>query len=206
MSKFLMALVICSGLFVTANAQSKFSIGPNAGVGASWISGLKESAGVSDTKNKMAGNVGISTVYSAAEHFGIGADVKYSFEGAKFNVAGTMADLNLNYVRIPVKAIVFFNGYGDRVRPKIFAGPSFGFLTSAKTKYESTNMDVKSSFNGFDLGVTAGAGLNFRMVSNTWLNLDLNYLHGISNINKDDTDPKAHNRNLSLNVGVNFGI
>ena len=37
MKNVLLALVISSGLSFVAGAQSKFSLGPNAGVGASWL-------------------------------------------------------------------------------------------------------------------------------------------------------------------------
>lgn len=201
MKKFLLLLVISSGLFVNAKAQSKFSIGPNAGVGMSWISND------GDAKAKLAGNVGLSTVYSATEHFGLGLDLKYSFEGVKSKTDNS--SLDMNYVRIPLKAIYFFNGYGDKLRPKIAIGPSFGFLTSAKAKDGSgPSVDVKEIFNSFDLGVTAAAGLNYKLVSNTWLNLDVSYLHGISDIIKNNTSGSdaSHNRNIQLNVGVNFGL
>lgn len=90
----------------TARAQSKFSLGPNAGVGNSWISKTD------NAKFKLAANAGVSMVYSATEHFGIGLDVKYSYEGVKnaflYNSKGS---IDLNYFRFPLKAIYFFNNY-----------------------------------------------------------------------------------------------
>jgi len=191
MKKFFLAVVICSSLCFTAVAQSKFSLGPNAGLGHSWISNTN------NAKFKLAANAGLSLVYSATEHFGIGLDPKYSFEGVKSDEGS----LDLNYFRIPLKAIYFFNGYGNPFRPKIFAGPSFGFLSSAKVG----DTDKKKSLNSTDVGITAGAGFNYRLVKDTWFNADLNYLHGLSNISKNTQD-KTHNRNISINVGVNFGL
>ncbi|MCW3111274.1 MAG: hypothetical protein JWQ09_5780 [Segetibacter sp.] len=203
MKKVLLALIISSGFSLVAGAQSKFSLGPNAGVGASWISNIP------DSKSKLAGNAGLSLVYSAAEHFGIGLDAKYSFEGGKSQSGNQTTTTDLNYFRLPLKAIYFFNSYGKKVRPKVFVGPSFGFLAGGKTKIESPNLnatvDSKDYFNSFDFGVTAGAGLNIRLVKNTWFNADINYLHGISDIQKDINNT-AHNRNVGLNVGVNFGL
>lgn len=203
MKKVLLALVISSGFSLVAGAQSKFSLGPNAGVGGSWISKMNNST------TKLAGNVGLSLVYSAAEHFGIGVDTKYSFEGGKSKSGNNEYNLDLNYVRIPVKAIYFFNSYGNKLRPKVAVGPSFGFLTSANASLQtgnaatSYNTNVKSSFNSFDFGVLGSVGLNYRLVKNTWLNADVSYVHGISDL-QPNTD--MHNRNLGVNVGVNFGL
>jgi len=201
MKKFLLALIISGSVCFTASAQSKFSLGPNAGVGGSWISNSTNS------KTKLAGNAGLALVYSAAEHFGIGLDAKYSFEGGISESTDAKTTVDLNYFRLPLKAIYFFNDYGDKVRPKVYVGPSFGFLTGGKTEIvvgnASTTVDSKDYYKSFDFGVTAGAGVNVRLVKNTWFNADLSYLHGISEIIKDSD---AHNRNLQVNVGVNFGL
>lgn len=199
----LLAAMIGSGLSLVASAQSKFSLGPNAGVGSSWISNTNNS------KSKLAGNAGLSLVYSAAEHFGIGLDAKYSFEGGKSQTGSETTTTDLNYFRLPLKAIYFFSSYGKKVRPKVFVGPSFGFLAGGQTKIESPNVnatvDSKDYYKSFDFGVTAGAGLNVRLVKNTWFNADVNYLHGITDIEKK-ANSNAHNRNLGVNVGVNFGL
>lgn len=193
MKKLLLALTISTGVFVTAGAQSKFSLGPNAGFGHTWISNT------SDAKFKLAANAGVATVYSATEHFGVGLDAKYSYEGVKG--PGTDNTLDLNYFRFPLKAIYFFNNYGQAFRPKIFAGPSLGLLSSAKIRDAS----VKNEFKSSDWGITAGAGFNYRLVNNSWFTADLNYLHGLTNVTKAQKE-KNYNRNLQLNVGVNFGL
>jgi len=193
MKFFLTASIIGSICFAcfSVNAQSKFSFGPNAGVGHSWVSGYQ------NNQFKLAANAGLSFVYSAAEHFGIGLDAKYSFEGVK--TSGNSVDLD--YFRFPLKAIYFFNNYGDKLRPKVYAGPSFGFLSSAK----SADLDVKKAFNSTDIGLTAGAGLNYRLVNSTWFNADINYVHGFTDVIKSAA-VKGHNRSIGVNVGVNFGL
>lgn len=195
MKKLLSTLTILSSLFFTSltiHAQSKFSLGPNAGFGHSSVSNYDNET------FKLAANAGLSLVYSATEHFGIGLDAKYSYEGVK---TGKDQGIDLNYFRFPLKAIYFFNDYGDKLRPKIFAGPSFGFLSSAK----ANDVDVKNSFNSSDVGLTAGVGFNYRLSKDTWFNGDLNYLHGLSDVTKSAA-VKNQNRNLGLNVGVNFGL
>lgn len=185
-------------IFLISNAQSRFSLGPQAGFGGSTISNINNSS------YKAAGNAGLSLVYSVVEHFGLGVDLKYSFEGGQAENNNIETDYDLDYVRIPLKAIFFFNNYGDRLRPKIAIGPSIGFLTRAERSINNSDaVDIKSSLNTTDFGVHAGAGLHYRLVKNTWFNADLTYMHGLSEVSKS---ADWSNRNLQLNVGVNFGL
>src|SRR4051794_2897818 len=162
MRKVVLVAFMSSCFCFAAQAQSKFSIGPGAGFGHTWVSNSN------NVKFKLAANAGVSLVYSASEHFGIGLDAKYSYEGVKTGSSAANA-LDLNYFRFPLKAIYFFNGYGNALRPKIFVGPSLGLLSSAKANKE----DFKSSFNSTDWGIVGGVGLNYRLVQNTWFNADL---------------------------------
>lgn len=196
MKKILLATFICSSFCFTARAQSKFSLGPNAGVGHSWVTKTD------NAKFKLAANAGLALVYSATEHFGIGLDAKYSYEGVKNTfVLNSDGSIDLNYFRFPLKAIYFFNNYGNPLRPKIFLGPSIGFLSSAKIG----NISVKNGFNSSDFGITAGVGFNYRLVKNSWFTADVNYLHGISDVYKNGSG-KNHNRNIGINIGVNFNL
>ncbi len=204
MKKILAVALLVAGTGIIANAQSKkatdskFSIGPTAGFGWTSLSNFD------DSKYKAAGSFGLSAVYSAVEHFGIGLDLKYSFEGAKKDAANNRTDeFDINYVRIPLKAIYFFNKYGDNVRPKLFAGPSFGILSSSKIN----DVDQKANTESFDVGLIAGGGLNFRLADRTWFSTDVSYTHAFSNAYKKDFYSVDHkNRNVQLNVGVNFGL
>lgn len=201
MKRQVLALITCGLMGFAANAQQNLSFGPTAGFGHSWLSNSNNS------QYHAAGNVGATLTYSSAPHIGFGTEFKYSIEGGKDERGSTKTTTRLDYIRIPLKVIYFFGEYGDRVRPKIAAGPSFGFLTGGKFEVndiESTAA-VKDVYKSFDAGLTASAGLNYRLVKNTWFVADVNYYHGLSNIN-DITATKVKNRNIGLNIGVNFGI
>ncbi len=229
MKKYLLGIIVCICFSQTTSAQSRFSLGPNAGFGGAWIDNFK------DNKYKPAGNFGVSLIYSTESSFGIGADLKYSFEGGERHfqttIPGTtlttVEDIALDYIRIPVKAMWFFGNYGNRVRPKVSVGPSFGFLVGGKTDITTTTstgaavyqkkLDSEDDWDKFDIGVTASAGLNYRLVKNIWFNADLAYLHGLRDAREDDKKNPAtypgyaqnqsyKNRNLQINIGVNFGL
>ncbi len=213
----LVAMLGAFGMGATAQSSSRFTLGPNAGVGSTWIDNIE------NKQFKTHGNFGLSLVYSATPHFGIGTDVKYSFEGAENEVITgnfkTKRELNLDYLRIPVKAIYFFGERGNRLRPKLSAGPTFGYLMGGKTTTEisQTNGNVlqttvkssKDGINRFDIGLNGAAGFHYRIIPGAWLTADVAYYHGLRDIS-DNTNPATptsfKNRNVGLNFGVNFGL
>ena len=191
-------------LHTELNAQDNVSLGPTAGFGHGWLSNS------ADARYHPTGNLGLTLIVSTETRFGFGADVKWSIEGGKTSTNTGTVTTRLDYIRVPLKAMYFFGDLGNRVRPKVTIGPSFGLLAGGKQKYEAADkvvseMKAKDIANSFDIGLNASAGLNYRLINKTWLNLDLNYYHGLSDALKAaDADNK--NRNIGINVGVTFGI
>lgn len=204
MKKQLLGVMVCLiGLSAVAQKQN-LSFGPTAGFGHAWMSNTDNG------KYKPAGNVGVSLIYSSHPHIGFGGDLKFSIEGNKTEVGVQEVENTLNYVRVPLKVIYFFGEFGDRLRPKIAVGPSFGFLVGGKKEISNNHAlvsktDAKDLYKGFDAGIGALAGLNYRLVRNTWFVAEVNYYNGLTNIN-DVANLNNKNRNLGLNIGVNFGI
>jgi outer membrane protein W len=192
----------------SVNAQN-LSFGPTAGFGHSWTNSEKGSL---DRMFHPSYNLGGKLVYSFVSHWGISGDVKFSSEGQTLGVDNENKVVGrLNYIRVPLQGIYFFGEYGDAVRPKVSLGPSFGFLVGGKTKtYEDDEVIAtaksKDYAEGFDFGVTGAIGANFRISPNTWLNTDIAYYHGVTDVLKNAMNENAKNRNLGLNVGLTFGI
>jgi len=213
MKKVMKVMIIAAitGIGFAAKAQT-FSIGPTGGYGHSWITNTN-----GGTKFNPAWNAGIAAVYSTSTHFGLGVDVKYSAEGKTVKDLNSVADgadnvkttVNANYVRVPVKAIYFFGDNNSAVRPKIYAGPSFGFLTGGKTNVKENGVvvktDTRDDIKNFDFGATAGAGLNFKVAPRTWLNTDVAYYQGLTDITKSNNTTQR-NGNVGVNVGLLVGL
>ena len=203
--KFKTILAFAFLAFAASVQAQNISIGPTVGIQHSWISAdLPES---SMNTLHMGFNGGIALVYSTESHFGLGGDLKYSQEGVSIQseLAGikTVTDWNTSYLRIPLRLIYFFGEYGNAFRPKVFAGPTMGLLLSSK----SQDIDVKDTTNDFDLGVHAGVGLNIRIWERIWLNTDITYTQGLSDVTVSDTDKITnHNGNVGLNAGLLFGF
>jgi outer membrane protein W len=202
-----MKRVMIIGLVLAVGFVSKaqtVSFGPTGGFGHSWIT---NSAG--DGKFNPAWNAGVSLIYSTKSNFGLGADVKYSAEGNKVMEDGITNTINTNYVRVPLKLIYFFGAPNSVVRPKISAGPTFGFLTdassAASTQGVKVKTDITDDIKSFDFGLNAAAGLNFRLAPRTWLNTDVAFYQGLTDITKSNNSTQ-HNGNIGVDVGLLFGL
>ena len=201
MKNSFLILVFLAGGISLAHSQ-EFSLGPTVGVNSSWIDDVP-----GDNEAMIGFNAGLTMVYSTEEHWGVGVDLKYSTEGGDTKLRGLNGKSDLNYVRVPLKVIYFFNNFGNDLRPKIYLGPSFGFLVGGKTdrflESSTVEVDSKDIYEDFDAGIVFGTGINYRVSPGAWLNLDLAYGHGITNIAKIG---KGYNRNISLNLGIAWGI
>lgn len=197
-----------------ASATSHLSLGPIAAIGHSWTSNLKN-----PIKFKPSAALGIGLVYSKAEHWGFGVQALASYEGLKeeltidyISPSLRTADYAINpvYLRLPLQAIYFFGHYGDRVRPKIYLGPSVAFLIDEKSRLddkEAGGTHHTDFFRHFDAGLNAGAGANIRLGRLTWLNLDLNYYQGFIDAFDYPGYPGLNaNQYLRLNVGLMWGL
>lgn len=202
MKKLLLTVALLICVIITQAQKNNLSIGFTAGFGHSW-------ANIEDARFHPSYNLGAKMVYSFQSNWGVSADLKFSSEGA---TAGPDADnksvVRANYVRLPLQGIYFFGKYGDRIRPKISLGPSFGFFTGGKTKMYNNDELVsegksKDALKGLDLGATIGGGLNVRIAPATWLNADLSYYLGLVNV-AESGDFK--NRNIGINIGVTFPL
>jgi hypothetical protein len=199
-------IVLSLFIFTKSVHAQNLSFGPTGGIGHSWI-GSPDNI---DSRFHPYYNLGGKMVYSFVTNWGVSGDIKFSGEGYSVK-QGTAYKYSAraNYIRVPLQGVYFFGKYGDRVRPKISIGPSFGFLVGGKTKTtingnETTGPKVKTFMNGFDFGFTVAGGGNVRIAPATWLNLDLAYYHGISDIIEGTEE--AHNRNLGINLGVTFPL
>jgi hypothetical protein len=216
------ALAIAQTSNVSEPYDQYFTVGPMLGVNFSNFKG------VDNAETKAGLNAGAFFVYSFQEHFGLSAGLLYSVEGAEYTTT-SVAPLfteddklktKLNYLRIPVLANVFFGQHGNIIRPKVFLGPSLGFLLGAESKTESTvnnnsvvstnntTTDVKDQFSSIDFGAVLGAGLNWKLAEETWLNLDLGYYLGASDIRdkKPSGTDAIKNEGASVKLGVGFGL
>lgn len=135
--------------------------------------------------------------------FELQPEVLYSSKGAKLDDEGIQSTLILDYVEVPVLGRMSGNAFrGGRFY--VVAGPSFGVRVRAKSKTvfsgSTEEFDISGEIERLDVGVTAGAGLQFGA-----LVIDGRFTYGLSDIDSDKTDAvKVTNRVFSLSAGLRF--
>jgi hypothetical protein len=211
-----MGLVLSTLTNINAQSAAKtsgveyWSLGPILGFGGSWVNNM-------DNQNfKPSGELGLGIIYSRHEHWGLGADVTASAEGYSseylWNGVSYTSEVTPVYLRFTPKVYYFFMDYGDKVRPKIYLGPSVAYKLGEGQDINApalANGDLPrilnptgEVFDNMDIGVKVGAGANIQLARSLWLNTDLGYYQGLM----DATDMDNKNSNLRLNLGLMFGL
>jgi hypothetical protein len=125
------------------------------------------------------------------EHFAIQPEIVYSAQGATYKPLNVTTKYNLDYLNVPVLfQYMFDNGL------RLQAGPQVSFLIGAKSKTNSTTIDIKNDFNPIDIALSMGASYVFPP---TGFGIDARYNLGLGNINKNGTVN-------STNMGFQFGM
>jgi hypothetical protein len=192
------AFVVMQNAF--AQTAKTWSFGPEIGLNFSKFG--KDADQTSYKTGLLAGGF---LTYSIVNTFGVTGKVLYTQMGAKDDDSNI--ESRLNYIEVPILARFFLNKEGD-IRPNIFLGPSFGFLTGVQAKlnngdYESVK-NYEDVYNTFDLGIGAGAGVNIRIGEEKYFIIDARYTHGLSDISKTGSD--VNNQAFAISAGLSFGL
>lgn len=146
---------------------------------------------------------------------GAQASFDFSFLGEDLSFDNSFL---FDYIEVPVLFSYTPNSGGNTV-PNLFAGPSVGFLTTAKYKLEaageSESASIKSSLKSTDISLIFGGGLDFGLGSSS-LVVDIRYMLGLSNILKSPIDDgvddfensvsngSIKNKGLTVTLGLQF--
>jgi opacity protein-like surface antigen len=155
--------------------------------------------------------------------FGFGGVLDYSMNGCialhlepMYLQKGTKADWDvfeledkLAYLEVPV---MLKYSFGTReIRPYVIAGPTIGYLLSAKGKVTgggySGEEDIKDETKSLDFGLAFGAGVSVP-VSNHPIFLEARYAMGLTNINDDPDDPDTDvkTKGIQILAGITFPL
>jgi hypothetical protein len=205
-------LMLSIGAFAQETGRV-WSLGPE--IGAAFSNHGKDA---DDSEYKSGLVAGGFVTYSIQDTYAFTTKILFNQKGAKSEDGETKE--RLNYIEVPVLARVFFNREGT-VRPNVFFGPSFGFLTGAQWKlgdddYKNvediedfdpfTDVDsYKDVYNTFDFGVSLGLGLSIRVADEMYFIIDTRYTYGLSEVYKN-ADGSSNNQNATVTAGLSFGI
>jgi hypothetical protein len=193
MKKLSLLIAFCAGsLLTTAQEDPKFTIGTKGGFGHSYIMPYK------NYSFHGSWHIGLTTAYQLTENWAIGADALYSSEGGTFKSIDRTPEVksttDLDYMRVPLKAMFLMRSSTNDFRPKISFGPTFGVLMAEDTGYKD-----------MDFGFNTALGFNYELLQSFWLTMDINYYHGLMDIYSGNTE-KDRNGNIRLDIGFTFGL
>ena len=124
-------------------------------------------------------------------------------KGVEFLGANARARLQANYIDIPVLLKVNLGGGLN-----IFAGPQVSYLTNATLKTSAgvlgfnlfnSNIDASNQFNKWDMGVSGGAGYEFK----NGFSIAASYDYGLSRMDANN-NINSFNNTIKVGVGIKF--
>ncbi|MDH3252067.1 MAG: PorT family protein [Ignavibacteria bacterium] len=157
----------------------------------------------------------LALIFGAVAELGVGGPIyivlepSYVQKGAKLEGQGGKLTFEGNYLAIPLLVKAKFGV--ATVKPYVFAGPNLGLLLSAKQVVEAQGQtqetDIKESFTSTDFAIDFGGGVQFKVAKLVAVTADARYSLGLSDINKDSTDPtKIKTTGIQILLGVLFTI
>jgi hypothetical protein len=170
--------------------QSNFSISITGGYGHSFLVPYRNYA------FNSTWNAGLSAAYSPWVHWGLGLNALFSSEGSTFTSGERGYNTTRDYIRIPLKAVYYFNKYENDFRPKVSLGPGLGFLVN------EANTGGAASF---DFGANLSAGFNYRLLRAVWLSAELCCYQGFTDMYPENSATDL-NGSIRANVGLSFGF
>ncbi len=193
MKKISLLLAFSVGsLLLSAQEQPRFTIGSKGGFGHSYIMPYKNSG------FHGSWHIGLTTAYQFTDRWALGVDALYSSEGGTFKSTTLPEQVKvtteLDYMRIPIKAMYYLAPSASAFRPRLSVGPTFGVLMAEDTGYKD-----------MDFGLNAGLGFSYELLEDFWLTTDVNYYHGLMDIYAGNSE-SDRNGNIRLDIGFTFGL
>ena len=191
-----LSLVLVFALGATAQDEMVGLTGKGMKVGAN-LANL--SGDISNNAMKFGFAGGAFITYKFSPQLGIQPEVLYVMKGTKADEGD--GKLKFDYIDIPVLLKYFIPTEGN-IKPNIFAGPTVGFLMSAKSEYGDESEDVKDYLKSINVAAAFGAGVEIVMESMA-VTFDARYTLGVTNIN-DEGDGDLKTGDISILVGFSF--
>lgn len=185
-------ILLAATFLALVSVKAQVHFGLKGGMNAS---SLNFTPANSDLETKIGFNAGIlAHIHTSNPQWAVQPELYYSLEGAK-SKSNNDAKLNLGYLNLPVLLqYMFDNGF------RIEAGPQLGFLISAKSKLNSTSVDVKDNYKTASFSVPVGVGY----LTSSGLGFDARYNFGISDINNSSNDTKIHSNVFQFGIFYQF--
>lgn len=140
--------------------------------------------------------------YMFNDMFAIQPELLFAMKGWKIEVEDETFKTKLNYIEIPLLLRLNIPTEGS-MTPAIFAGPSIGFLMSAKAEDE----DIKELLKSTDFGLVFGAGLNHELSEDKgFITYEVRYSLGLATVfDLEEVDEQPDVKNMGISIMVGYG-
>jgi hypothetical protein len=194
MKRLIVVLTILACFCGSALAEG-MTYGVKAGVNLADMTG-----DIDNNERKAVFGGGLFLNIALTEIFSIQPELLYMMKGTKSSVRENTS-FKLGYFDVPVlfKASL---PTGIAFVPHVFAGPSFGFLISAKEERLLEEMDIKEHITSVDYGLVLGTGFDY-MIDRLCLLLDVRYSFSLTTILEESEEEEGEELK---NVGITFMV
>ena len=162
-----------------------------------------------DLSNRTAFGIGGILSFGVGETLALQLEPMFLQKGAKLKLSDLgftlEAEIKVSYIEVPAM-LKFAFGSGD-TKPYVMAGPTVGYLLSAKVKDDMEEQDIKDDVKNIDFGLAFGGGVSLPMGNNT-LFVEARYSLGLSDLNDDPDDPDTSikTKGIQIMAGITFPL
>jgi len=212
-ARLLFIAVLTTSLTATTTSARAVTLGVQLGLNGSGLDG--DTPPNSEYINKVGVVAGIQGEIPIGRGLSLGLQPSFVQKKSGILMApttrgGSTTELELTFDYFSIPAVVKFAMAGGRTF--VSGGLTADFLSSAKLSGAGSDRDVKSAFNGTDLGALLGLGAVFP-VRGTRLTTELRLVQGIANMTTGKAAaasgalaPRLHSTGVQLIVGDLFSI
>jgi hypothetical protein len=212
MKKLMFGLMLAAVMLFTAAPlfAEGMMFGIKGGLNMSNLTGDDATMEGIDPSMKMGFGGGVFFNYAFTELFAVQVEGLYTMKGATYEWSeggeSGSVDWKVDYIQLPLLLKVNIPTEG-KIKPAIFAGPTFGFLMSSKISGDGEDLDVKDNTESMDIGILGGLEIGYKMEKGL-LFLGASYEVGMQTVAKvDEGDaPDIKNTNIGIYLGYGFPL
>ncbi|MCH8019850.1 PorT family protein, partial [candidate division KSB1 bacterium] len=193
-------------LIAVLPATAQVNFGVIGGLNLANLS-VDPDAGV-DISNRTAFGIGGILSFGVGETLALQLEPMFLQKGAKLKLSDQgftlEAEIKVSYIEVPAM-LKFAFGSGD-TKPYVMAGPTVGWVLSAKVKDDMEEQDIKDDVKNIDFGLAFGGGVSLPMGNNTVF-VEGRYSLGLSDINDDSSDDtEIKTKGIQIMAGITFPL
>ncbi len=199
----ILTLCIILSLFSTAAAQVE--LGPMIGLNLA-NSAVEPDEAITDFNIRKGLILGGVIDFNMNDNVAIAVYPVFIMKGTDVDVEGSDLEFGMKFSYLEIAPLLKLKLPTENIKPYFLAGPSLGFLLSAKEIDEGDEDDVKDQFKNIDFSLNVGAGVNIPVSDNT-IFIEFRYSFGLNNIIDDpEDDEEAKTRGIQFMAGIKFPI